>query len=66
VFADGDVRHDVNPVVYLADVVLRVQDQPVDRLAKRLPRRWKETIGSRLHRRTEDRCAWRRDLTVAF
>lgn len=39
-------RHDVNPEAYLADVLLRVQDQPVDRLVELLPHRWKETFGS--------------------
>jgi len=39
-------RHDVNPEVYLADVLLRIQDQPVERLAELLPHRWKETYGS--------------------
>jgi transposase len=39
-------RHDVNPEVYLADVLLRIQDQPSDRLAELLPHRWKESFGS--------------------
>lgn len=39
-------RHDVNPEAYLADVLLRVQEQPADRLAELLSRRWKETFGS--------------------
>jgi transposase len=39
-------RHDVNPEAYLADVLIRIQDQPVDRLAELLPHRWKETFGS--------------------
>jgi hypothetical protein len=32
-------RHDVNPEVYLADVLLRLQDQPKDTLAELLPHR---------------------------
>jgi transposase len=39
-------RHDVNPEAYLADVLLRIQDQPADRLVELLPHRWKETFGS--------------------
>lgn len=39
-------RHDVNPEVYLADVLLRIHDQPKDDLAALLPHRWKETHGS--------------------
>jgi len=39
-------RHDVNPEVYLADVLLRIQDHSKDRLAELLPHRWKETYGS--------------------
>ena len=39
-------RHDVNPEVYLADVLLRIQDHPTDRLVELLPHRWKETFGS--------------------
>lgn len=39
-------RHDVNPEVYLADVLLRLQDHPSDRIAELLPHRWKETFGS--------------------
>jgi transposase len=39
-------RHDVNPEVYLADVLLRIQDQSKDDLAALLPHRWKETHGS--------------------
>lgn len=39
-------RHDVNPEVYLADVLLRIQDQPKDRLAELLPLRWKEANGT--------------------
>ena len=39
-------RHDVNPELYLADVLLRIQDQPRDRLAELLPHRWKESFGS--------------------
>jgi transposase len=39
-------RHDVNPEAYLSDVLLRIQDQPKDRLAELLPHRWKEARGS--------------------
>lgn len=39
-------RHDVNPEAYLADVLLRIQDQPKDRLVELLPHRWKETFGA--------------------
>lgn len=39
-------RHDINPEAYLADVLLRIQDQPKDRIAELLPHRWKETFGS--------------------
>lgn len=39
-------RHDVNPEVYLADVLLRIHDHPKDRVAELLPHRWKESFGS--------------------
>jgi transposase len=39
-------RHDVNPEAYLADVLLRIQDHPKDRVAELLPHRWKESFGS--------------------
>jgi transposase len=39
-------RHDLNPEVYLADVLIRLQDHPADRVAELLPHRWKETYGS--------------------
>lgn len=39
-------RHDVNPEVYLADVLLRIQDHPKDALAELLPLRWKQARGS--------------------
>jgi transposase len=39
-------RHDVNPEAYLADVLLRIQDHPQDRLVELLPHCWKETFGS--------------------
>ena len=47
-------RHDINPEVYLADVLIRLQDHPVDRVAELLPHRRKETFGSRF---TVDRVA---------
>ena len=39
-------RHDINPEIYLADVLIRLQDHPADRVAELLPHRWKETFGS--------------------
>ncbi|MBX3193308.1 MAG: transposase domain-containing protein [Labilithrix sp.] len=36
----------MNPEAYLADVLLRVQDHPKDRLVELLPHRWKETFGA--------------------
>ena len=39
-------RHDINPEVYLADVLLRLQDHPQDRVAELLPHRWKQSFGS--------------------
>jgi hypothetical protein len=39
-------RHDINPEVYLTDVLIRLQDHPADRVAELLPHRWKETFGS--------------------
>jgi transposase len=39
-------RHDVNPEVYLADILIRIQDYPADRVAELLPHRWKKTNGS--------------------
>jgi transposase len=39
-------QHDVNPEAYLADVLLRIQDHPNDRLLELLPHKWKETFGS--------------------
>ncbi|HTJ83446.1 MAG TPA: IS66 family transposase [Polyangiaceae bacterium] len=39
-------RHDVNPEAYLADVLLRIQDHPKDRLVDLLPHKWKEAFGS--------------------
>jgi transposase len=39
-------RHDVNPEVYLADVLLRIQDHPKSELAELLPHRWKQAHGS--------------------
>lgn len=34
-------KHDVNPVTYLTDVLLRIQAHPKARLAELLPHRWK-------------------------
>ena len=39
-------RHDVNPEIYLADVLLRIEDHPNHRLGELLPHRWKQTFGS--------------------
>jgi transposase len=39
-------RQDINPEIYLADVLIRIQDQPKDRLIELLPDRWKERFGS--------------------
>jgi transposase len=39
-------RHDVNPEAYLADVLLRIQDHPKQRLGELLPHRWKQTYGT--------------------
>ncbi len=39
-------RHDVNPEVYLTDVLLRIQDHPKDALGELLPHRWKQVHGS--------------------
>ena len=40
------VRHDVNPEVYLADVLLRIQDHPKQRLDELLPHKWKHLFGA--------------------
>lgn len=39
-------KHDINPEVYLADVLIRIQDHPANRLAELLPHRWKALNGS--------------------
>ncbi|WP_394838646.1 transposase domain-containing protein [Pendulispora rubella] len=39
-------RHDINPEVYLADILIRLQEHPKDRVAELLPHRWKERFGS--------------------
>ena len=39
-------RHGVNPTAYLADVLIRLQDHPRDKVAELLPHRWKKTFGS--------------------
>ncbi len=39
-------RHDINPEIYLADVLIRINDHPKDRIAELLPHRWKERFGS--------------------
>jgi transposase len=39
-------KHDVNPVAYLTDVLMRIQDHPKARLAELLPDRWKASFGN--------------------
>jgi transposase len=39
-------KHDVNPEIYLADVMIRIQHHPKNRLAELLPHRWKQLHGS--------------------
>jgi transposase len=39
-------KHDVNPEVYLTDVLLRIQRHPKNRLHELLPHRWKIAHGS--------------------
>ena len=39
-------RHGVNPEVYLADVMIRIQSHPAKRVAELLPDRWKKTFGT--------------------
>lgn len=39
-------RHDINPEVYLADVLIRINEHPKDRIADLLPHRWKQRFGS--------------------
>lgn len=36
----------MNPELYIADVLLRIQDHPKERVAELLRHRWKETFGS--------------------
>jgi transposase len=38
-------KHGVNPMEYFTDVLIRIQDQPVSRIAELLPDRWKVTFG---------------------
>ena len=38
-------RHDINPEVYLADVLIRIHDHPRDRVAQLLPHRWAQSFG---------------------
>jgi transposase len=35
-------KHDVNPLDYFTDVLIRIQDHPKARIAELLPHRWKE------------------------
>jgi transposase len=37
-------KHEVNPVEYLTDVLLRVQDHPKAKIAELLPHRWKDSF----------------------
>ncbi len=39
-------RHDINPEVYLADILIRIQDHPKDRVAELLAHAWKDTFGA--------------------
>lgn len=39
-------RHDINPEIYLADVLIRINEHPKDRISELLPHRWKERFGS--------------------
>ncbi len=39
-------RHDINPEVYLADILIRIHDHPKDRVAELLPHAWKDTFGA--------------------
>ncbi len=34
-------KHGVNPIDYLADVLMRIQDHPASRIDELLPHRWK-------------------------
>ena len=36
--------NDVNPVAYLADVLVRVQNQPKSRIDELIPHKWKPTV----------------------
>jgi len=38
-------KHKVNPMDYLADVLIRIQDHPKSQVAELLPDRWKVTFG---------------------
>ncbi len=38
-------KHGVNPVAYLTDVLIRIQDHPKARVAELLPDRWKMSFG---------------------
>jgi len=39
------VLHDVNPLEYLADVLIRVQDHPSAAIGDLVPHRWKQLFG---------------------
>jgi transposase len=38
-------KHDVNPVEYFTDVLIRIHDHPKARIGELLPHRWKATFG---------------------
>jgi transposase len=39
------VKHGINPELYIRDVLIRIQDWPLSRLAELLPHRWRERFG---------------------
>jgi hypothetical protein len=55
-------RHDINPEVYLADILLRIQDHPNACVSELLPHRWKDRFGSAF---TVDRIVTPGDATRA-
>jgi transposase len=40
-------KHQVNPVEYFTDVLIRIQDYPKNKVAELLPHRWKVTFGAK-------------------
>lgn len=45
-------KHGVNPVEYLTDVLIRIQDHPKARIAELLPDRWKTSFGTSIAKTT--------------